>query len=80
MSIKKGLEVLVISGSEKGKKGIILAVDRKGGKALVSGLNLCKRHTKPTKENSGGIVLKESWLHLSNLSLPEKTKVKPRQA
>lgn len=80
MLIKKGSEVVVISGDDRGRKGVVLLVDRRASKALVSGVNLCKRHLKPTKDSSGGIIVKEAWLHLSNLSLPERTKVKTREA
>jgi large subunit ribosomal protein L24 len=66
-NIKKNTEVLVLVGKDKGKKGMVLEVNRKLGKALVSGINLRTRHLKPTKDAPGEIVLKESHIDLSNL-------------
>jgi large subunit ribosomal protein L24 len=78
--IKKGSEVIVISGNDKGRKGVVLSIDLRASRALVSGVNLCKRHVKPTKDSEGGIIVKEAWIHLSNLSLPERTKVASRES
>jgi large subunit ribosomal protein L24 len=66
-NIKKNTEVLVRVGRDKGKSGIVLSVNRKERKAIVSGINLRKRHMKPTKDAPGEIVLKESFIDLSNL-------------
>ena len=65
--LKKGTQVKVISGKDKGKTGEILEIDRKLEKVKVKSINLVKRHTKPTKENKGGIVSKESFIHQSNV-------------
>lgn len=66
--IKKGDTVTVIAGRERGKEGKVLSFSHKGDRALVEGLNIIKRHTRPTQTNpSGGIVEKEAGIHLSNL-------------
>ena len=57
----------VISGSDKGKTGEILEINRKLGKLKIKSINMIKRHTKPTKENKGGIISKESFIHHSNV-------------
>ena len=73
MLLKKGVQVKVISGKDKGKTGEILEIDRKLNKIKVKSINMIKRHTKPTKENKGGIISKESFIHQSNVkNLDEK--------
>jgi len=67
MNLKKGEQVKVISGSNKGKTGEILEINRKLEKVKVKSINMIKRHTKPTKENKGGIISKESFIHQSNI-------------
>ena len=67
MIFKKGTEVKVISGKDKGKTGEILEINKKLDKVKVKSINLIKKHTKPTKENKGGIITKESFIHLSNV-------------
>ena len=67
MILKKGVQVKVISGKDKGKTGEILEISRKINKVKIKGTNMDKRHTKPTKENKGGIVSKESFIHQSNV-------------
>ena len=69
MFLKKGLQVKVISGRDKGKSGEILEINRKLNKVKIKSINMIKRHTKPTKENKGGIISKESFIHISNLKL-----------
>lgn len=60
--------VIVITGDDKDKKGRVLEVDRKKNRAVVEGVNLVSRHTKPNSENpNGGIVKKEAPIHVSNL-------------
>ncbi len=66
-NIKKNTEVLVLVGRDKGKSGVVLSVDKKEGKAIVAGINLRKKHVKPTKDAPGEVVLKESFIDLSNL-------------
>ena len=61
MLLKKGNQVKVISGKDKGKTGEILEIYRKLNKIKVKSINMIKRHTKPTKENKGGIISKKVW-------------------
>ena len=80
MILKKGAQVKIISGKDKGKTGEILEINRKLQKVKVKAINLVKRHTKPTKENKGGIVSKEIYIHQSNIKnlyvkISEKKKV-----
>lgn len=68
LHIKKGDTVVVISGNYKGQKGRVLEVIRKNDRAIVEGVNLVKKHTKPNAQNpQGGIVEQESSIHISNL-------------
>ena len=67
MNLKKGSQVKIISGKDKGKTGEILEIDRKLNKVKIKSINMIKRHTKPTKENKGGIISKESFIHQSNI-------------
>ena len=77
MILKKGIQVKVISGKDKGKTGEILEINRKMQKINIKSINMIKRHTKPTKENKGGIISKESFIHLSNVkNIDEKKKEK----
>ena len=80
VKIKKGDTVRVIAGDEKGKEGKVLRVDREKNRAIVEGLNLASKHTKPSAQNpQGGIVKKEASIHVSNLSLIDpKTKKETR--
>ena len=67
MNLKKGIQVKILSGKDKGKSGEILEINRKQEKVKVKSINMIKRHTKPTKENKGGIISKESFIHQSNV-------------
>jgi large subunit ribosomal protein L24 len=67
MFLKKGIQVKVISGRDKGKSGEILEINRKLNKVKIKSINMIKKHTKPTKENKGGIISKESFIHQSNI-------------
>ena len=67
MIIKKGNQVKIISGKDKGKTGEILEIDRKQFKVKIKSINMIKKHLKPTKENKGGIISKESFIHQSNI-------------
>lgn len=76
--IKKGDTVMVITGESKGQKGRVLEVKRDKEKALVEGVNLVSKHTKPNaKSPQGGILKKEAPVHLSNLMLIDPTSGKP---
>jgi len=75
--IKKGLKVRVLTGKDKKKEGEIIEIDRPNNRAKVKDINIVKKHVKTTKEKKGGIVSKESFIHLSNLKLiDEKAKAK----
>ena len=67
MLLKKGVQVKVISGKDKGKTGEILEIDRKLDRLKIKSIGMIKRHTKPTKENKGGIISKQSIIHKSNI-------------
>ena len=70
VKIKTGDSVVVIAGEHKGQKGKILNVDREKNRAIVEGINLISKHTKPSAQNpQGGIIKKEAPIHISNLSL-----------
>jgi|TARA_B100000780_G_C20919069_1_gene366088 large subunit ribosomal protein L24 len=74
MQIKKGNQVKIITGKDKGKTGEVIEINRKMNSIKVKDINLVKRHTKPTKENKGGIVSKESFIHYSNVKSLEVKK------
>ena len=67
--IKKGDQVVVNTGRDKGRRGEVLEVRRTENRVLVQGCNIVKRHTRPTQTNPGGIINKEAPLHISNVSL-----------
>ena len=67
MNLKKGSQVKILTGKDKGKTGEILEINIKLEKVKVKSINMIKRHTKPTKENKGGIISKESFIHQSNV-------------
>ena len=67
MYLKKGIQVKIITGKDKGKTCEILEINRKLKKIKIKSINMIKRHTKPTKENKGGIISKESFIHQSNV-------------
>ena len=69
--IKKGLKVKILTGKDKKKEGEVIEIDRPNNRAKVQGINIVKKHVKTTKEKKGGIVSKESFIHLSNLALVE---------
>ena len=70
LRIKKGDNVIVISGNDKGKTGKVLSVAPAENRAIVEGVNLVSKHTKPnSKAPQGGIIKKEAPIHVSNLSL-----------
>ena len=79
MNLKKGTQVKIISGKDKGKSGEILEINRKLNKIKVKSINMIKRHTKPTKENKGGIISKESFIHQSNIKNLDTEKIKKEE-
>ena len=75
MVFKKGNQVKILCGKDKGKTGEILEIDRKNNRVKIKSINMIKKHLKPTKENKGGIISKENFIHLSNIkNLDEKAK------
>ena len=78
--IKKGLRVRILTGKDKKKEGEIIEIDRPNNRAKVKELNMVKKHVKTTKEKKGGIVSKESFIHISKLKLIDKNTVKKKEA
>ena len=78
MNLKKGIQVKILSGKDKGKIGEILEINRRLEKVKVKSINMIKRHTKPTKENKGGIISKESFIHQSNIKNIDKKKTEKK--
>ena len=77
MNLKKGIQVKIISGKDKGKTGEILEINRKKNAVKIKSIGMIKKHLKPTKENKGGIISKESFIHQSNIkNLDENKKEK----
>ncbi|ADE30191.1 50S ribosomal protein L24 [Rickettsia prowazekii] len=68
LKVKKGDEVVIITGKYKGKKGKVLKVFPEENTVVVSGVNLVKKHTKPNKMSEGGIITQESPIHISNIA------------
>ena len=77
LKIKKGDRVKVITGGSKGKVGDVLRVLPKEQRLVVSGVNMIKRHTKPTRTESGGIIEREATIHISNVALLDPKSEKP---
>ena len=80
MILKKGIQVKVISGKDKGKTGEILEINRKLNKIKIKSINMIKKHLKPTKENKGGIVSKENFIHQSNVKNLDQNKKEKKTA
>ena len=78
--IKKGLKVRVLVGKDKKKEGEVIEIDRANNRAKVKEINMVKKHVKTTKEKKGGIVSKESFIHLSNLKLIDDKVLKKTEA
>ena len=79
--IKKGLKVRILAGRDKKKEGEVIEIDKSNNRAKVQGINIVKKHVKTTKEKKGGIVSKESFIHISNLKLiNEKKNDKKKEA
>ena len=72
MILKKGTQVKVITGKDKGKTGEILEINKKINKVKIKSINMIKKHLKPSKENKGGIISKESFIHWSNVKNLDK--------
>ena len=79
--IRKGMRVKVLAGKDKKKEGEVIEIDRPKNRAKVKEINMVKKHVKTTKEKKGGIISKESFIHISNLKLiTEKNKNKKTEA
>ena len=72
MFLKKGIQVKIITGKDKGKTGEILEINRKKHLVKIKNINMMKKHLKPTKENKGGIVSRENFIHQSNVKNIDK--------
>lgn len=77
MKVKKGDKVVVVTGREKGKTGEVLRVMPKEARVLVQGVNMVKRHTRPSQTTPGGINELEAPLHVSNVALADPQDGKP---
>ncbi|TDI63191.1 MAG: 50S ribosomal protein L24 [Alphaproteobacteria bacterium] len=71
LKMKKGDKVIVLAGKDKGKRGEVLKMFPAKGKAIVSGVNRVKRHTRPSQANPGGIIEKELPIQISNLAVED---------
>ena len=78
--IKKGYKVQVLCGKDRKKEGEVIELDRQNNRAKVKEINMVKKHVKTTKEKKGGIISKENFIHLSNLSILENKKSKKVEA
>ena len=67
--IKKGQKVKILTGKDKKKEGEVIEIDRSNNRAKIKDINMVKKHVKTTKEKKGGIISKESFIHISNLKL-----------
>ena len=77
--VKKGDKVKILTGKDKKKEGEIIEIDRQNNRAKVKGINLVKKHIKTTKEKKGGIITKENFINISNLSLFKKNKKETKE-
>ncbi len=68
LKIKKGDQVVVTAGRDKGRRGEVLRVHRKDDRLIVQGVNMVRRHTRPSAQHPGGIVDKEATIHVSNVA------------
>ena len=79
LNLKKGNQVKIITGKDKCKTGEILEIQKKLGRIKIKSINMIKKHMKPTKENKGGIISKENFIHISNVKNIDKQKIKTKQ-
>ena len=79
--VKKGDEVVVVAGTQRGQRGKILEVQRHKNRVLIEGVNLVKKNTRPTQDNpQGGITEREGSIHVSNVMLASRFDSRPRRA
>ena len=78
---EKGLDLGILAGKDKGKTGEILEINRSSKRVKVKSINMIKKHLKPTKENKGGIITKENFIHMSNIKNIDKqvAKIKKKE-
>ena len=76
--IKKGTQVQILCGKDKGKKGEVIEIIRTSNKVKVKGINFIKKHEKTTKEKKGGIITKESFIDISNVKFLDSTDKKTK--
>ena len=79
MVLKKGTQVKILAGKDKGKTGEILEINRKLDRVKIKSVNMIKKHLKPTKENKGGIISKENYIHQSNVKNIDVKKTEPKK-
>ena len=72
MKLKKGNTVKILAGKDKNKSGEVIEINRYLNRAKIKGINFVKKHVKTTKENKGGIISKEDFIHISNLKIENK--------
>ena len=77
--IKKGTQVKILCGKDKGKKGEVIEILRQLNRAKVKGINIIKKHEKTTKEKKGGIISKENFIHISNVKSIDVEKEKEKE-
>ena len=77
LKIKKGDNVVVLAGKDKGKQGEVVKVLPKEARAIVTGVNMVKRHQRQTQAQEGGIISKEASIHISNLGIEDPKDGKP---
>ena len=77
--IKKGNQVEILTGKDKGKKGEVIEILRQRDRVKVKGINIIKKHEKTTKEKKGGIISKESFIHISNVENLDSAKKKVKE-
>ena len=77
MNFKVGDEVVVITGSDKGKKGKVIKTLKAENRVVVEGVNVVKKHQKPTGQETGGIIEKEAPIHASNVMILDPKTKKP---
>ena len=75
--IRSGDDVFIVSGRDKGKRGRVTKIFPKSRRAIISGLNLVTKHTKPTQNSEGGIIKQETSIHISNLAIVDPKDNKP---
>ena len=79
LNIKKGMQVKILTGKDKGKTGEVLEINRALNRIKVKSINMIKKHLKPTKENKGGIVTKENFINMSNVKNIDKKTIKTKK-